>query len=357
MEHRRRRRELAQPGGYAGRSGRSAAARRRRTGAGIARHRTDELPPQRGRARRRTRLDQLVVVRARAAPRSGRGPVRGDRPSRASSHARARQPSHAGSALMPPASPRPALRWRRLRAVSTSSPATRSRPLEVGDRPGDPQHPVAPAGAERPDRIGSGSAPRRVVEAYMPADVAGIHLAVAACAVPPAGRADARAPPHARPASPIDRRPAPQLVLGRSLDVDQQVHPVEQRAAEPAAVAAQIGLAAAAPVPHAGEPARARVGGRNQHEPRRKHERRLAANDRHAAVLERLTQGLERRTLELGELVQKQDAVVGERGLAGPGRRAPADEACRLRSCGGAPGTAALRSVRRRASRRRCGSA
>ena len=118
----------------------------------------------------------------------------------------------------------------------------------------------------------------------------------------------------------------PQLALGGALDVDQQVHPVEQRPAQPPAVAAQVRLAAPAAVADAGEPARARVRRRDEHEPRREHQRVLAAHDRHAPVLERLAQRVERRPLELGELVEKQDAVMGERRLAGPRRRSAAHQ-------------------------------
>ena len=57
--------------------------------------------------------------------------------------------------------------------------------------------------------------------------------------------------------------------------------------------------------------------------------RALAAHDRDAAVLERLAQRLERGARELRELVEEQDAVVGQAGLAGRRDRAAADEARR----------------------------
>ena len=60
-----------------------------------------------------------------------------------------------------------------------------------------------------------------------------------------------------------------------------------------------------------------------------------------AAVLERLAQRLERRPRELGQLVEEQDAVVGEGRLARARLRAAADQAGRPRSCGAARGTGA----------------
>ena len=83
----------------------------------------------------------------------------------------------------------------------------------------------------------------------------------------------------------------------------------------------------AAAAPRGRVPARARVRGGDEHEARREDRRALAADDRHAAVLQRLAQRLERRPRELGQLVEEQHAVVGEARLAGhraPRRRRPA---------------------------------
>ena len=137
-----------------------------------------------------------------------------------------------------------------------------------------------------------------------------------------------------------DRRRA-QLVLGRPLDVHEQVHPIEQRPAQPPPVAPQVGLAAPAAVADPGEPARARVRRRDEHEPRREHQRALAADDRHAAVLERLAQRLERSGAETPR-ARRETARRGWRAsprrAAAASRRPPAPPA---RSCGAAPGTAA----------------
>ena len=52
----------------------------------------------------------------------------------------------------------------------------------------------------------------------------------------------------------------------------------------------------------------------------------LHPGDGHYAVLQRLAQGLQRGTAELGQLIQKQHAVVGHGYLAGPGVGAAPDE-------------------------------
>ena len=51
----------------------------------------------------------------------------------------------------------------------------------------------------------------------------------------------------------------------------------------------------------------------------------MDARNRHSAVLERLTQDLERRLRELRQLVEEQHAVMRERDLAGPRHAAAAD--------------------------------
>ena len=53
----------------------------------------------------------------------------------------------------------------------------------------------------------------------------------------------------------------------------------------------------------------------------------LRADDRDAAVLDRLAQRLERRARELGELVEEQHAVVREHDLADPAAPRAADQA------------------------------
>ena len=136
-------------------------------------------------------------------------------------------------------------------------------------------------------------------------------------------------------------RPASSRSVG-PLDVDEQVHAVEQRPAQPAAVAAQVGLAAACsgrstpanPHGHGLVAATSmnRVGNT---------QRALAADDRHAAVLERLAQRLERSSAGT-PTARRGTARRGGRGSPRPAaaarRRRPARTA---RSCGAARGTAA----------------
>ena len=52
-----------------------------------------------------------------------------------------------------------------------------------------------------------------------------------------------------------------------------------------------------------------------------------ARRDRHRAVFQRLAQHFQRAAIELGQLVEKQHAVVRQADLAGRGRRAAADQA------------------------------
>lgn len=61
------------------------------------------------------------------------------------------------------------------------------------------------------------------------------------------------------------------------------------------------------------------VHGRHEHEVRRVGERLGRAGDGHPAVFQGLAQHLQNVLLELRQLVQEQDAPVGERNLAGPG--------------------------------------
>ncbi len=200
------------------------------------------------------------------------------------------QRSHARSLmvrpLMPRASSRPSPRWRRLSAVSRSACVDPVVALEVGDRLRHPHDPVAPARAQRADRVGPGEGLLgAVVEPDVPPDEPRVHLAVA----PSRGARQPESLALASGGNAVARLcrgglgRGPQLGLGRPLDVDQQVHAVEQRAAQPSAVAPQVRLAAPAAVADAREPARARVGRRDEHEPGREHERPLAADDRHAA--------------------------------------------------------------------------
>jgi len=82
--------------------------------------------------------------------------------------------------------------------------------------------------------------------------------------------------------------------------------------------------------------------GRDELEARRKHRPPARARDGDHAVLERLAQRLEDGALELGELVEQQDAAMRERRFAGPGPGTAADDR-------GRRGAVVRRAERRRA--------
>ena len=81
--------------------------------------------------------------------------------------------------------------------------------------------------------------------------------------------------------------------------------------------------------------AAAGVHGAHQHETAGQRQGAGGPGDGHLSVLQRLAQGLQRGFVELRQLVQKQDAVVGERHLARP-HGGPA--ACQRRGGGGVVG-------------------
>ena len=112
---------------------------------------------------------------------------------------------------------------------------------------------------------------------------------------------------------------------GRPRDRDRDVDPVEQRPAETTLVLRKIaGAAAAGRLPAS---ARARVRRGHERDPRRKAHHPLRPDDRDRAVLQWLAQRLERRPRELGQLVEEEHPMVGERRLTGSRADAAADEA------------------------------
>ena len=54
----------------------------------------------------------------------------------------------------------------------------------------------------------------------------------------------------------------------------------------------------------------------------------IGPGDRDLAILERLAQRIEHARVELGQFVEEQHAIVGERDLAGPGAHAAAGQRC-----------------------------
>ena len=104
---------------------------------------------------------------------------------------------------------------------------------------------------------------------------------------------------------------------GERRHLDVQVDPVEERPGDLPAVARHVARRARAGVPRvSAEAARARVHRADEEEAGREGARPGGARDGDDAVLERLAQRLERVAPELGQLVEEEDAEVGERELA-----------------------------------------
>ncbi|NIJ78574.1 hypothetical protein FHT08_003708 [Xanthomonas campestris] len=111
---------------------------------------------------------------------------------------------------------------------------------------------------------------------------------------------------------------AAQGLRGQSRYFDMQIDPVQQRAGDAAAIAADaVAAAAATPAAIAGPSARAWVHGSNQLKACWEIQAARCARDRHQARLQGLAQHFQGLPLPLWELVQEQYAVVGQRDLAG----------------------------------------
>src|SRR5262245_41379224 len=106
-----------------------------------------------------------------------------------------------------------------------------------------------------------------------------------------------------------------------------EVEAVEQRTRDPARVAlggevVAAAVARAAPAPAAG----AGIGGGDELQLRREGAGHARSRDDDPPLLEDLAQGLEAAAVELGQLVEEEDAAVGERDLAGARGASPAQE-------------------------------
>ena len=122
---------------------------------------------------------------------------------------------------------------------------------------------------------------------------------------------------------------------------DPQVDPVAQRPRyAPLVTLRDERRAAAGSIRAAGEPARARVHRRDQLEPRREDRRATDPRDRDPTLLHRLAERLEDVAPELGQLVEEQDALVGEGDLARRHVAVRHRPSPHTRSCGAATGTA-----------------
>jgi hypothetical protein len=98
-----------------------------------------------------------------------------------------------------------------------------------------------------------------------------------------------------------------------------EVDSVEQRSRNAVAIALDLERGAAAFVPWVAEVTTGtRIHRRQQGEASGKGKPAPGADDGKPAFLQRLSQGLERVTLELGKLIQKEDAVVSQADFSGP---------------------------------------
>ena len=117
------------------------------------------------------------------------------------------------------------------------------------------------------------------------------------------------------------------IVERHARDFDLQIDAVEQRSRELADVLCDHCVVAAAfRAARAAIAARTRIHRRDELKARRIRERSGSARNGHRAFLERLPHHLDRAARELGQLVEKEHAVVRERDLARLGERAAADE-------------------------------
>ena len=110
------------------------------------------------------------------------------------------------------------------------------------------------------------------------------------------------------------------------MDIDS----VEERPADPAEVPFDLHRRAIALPPRvATVAAGARIHRGHEHQVRRESQAAHRPRDRHAIFLERLPEHFQRAAVELGQFVEEQNAVMGERDLA-RGRGAAAADQSRL---------------------------
>src|SRR5215211_1690839 len=190
---------------------------------------------------------------------------------------------------------------------------------EVGDGPCHPEYPVVPPPRE-PHPVHS---PR---EEHLRVAMQSADLAQPTSGERRVGRAlapglDRTRPPDALPYETglFSASLLAQLLAREAWHVDEEVHPVEQRARDASLVAFDLARRAPANPPSVPRiTAGAGVHGAKQRHPRGIGERRGHPRDRHLPILQRLAQGLERRPTELGQLVEEKHAVVCQRHLPWP---------------------------------------
>ena len=168
----------------------------------------------------------------------------------------------------------------------------------------------------------------------------------------PAWRSRAAAT-RSRTAAEASPGPPPISVGARLADGGEDVDAVGEGAAEPALIALDRERRAAALGVGLAAPAGARVGGRDQHEAAGQPLPGARPGDRDRAGLQRRPQRLERVAAELAELVEEEDAAMGERRLARARRVAAADQARRADRVVRRAERPAARPAGRRGRRRR----
>ena len=100
--------------------------------------------------------------------------------------------------------------------------------------------------------------------------------------------------------------------------VDLHRDPVDQRSPDSRLILSDLRKRASAfPLRIAEVAAWARIGRSDEQKPRRERDRPVGARENDATRLERLTQALQDRGFELGELVEKKHAVMRQRDLPG----------------------------------------
>ena len=122
---------------------------------------------------------------------------------------------------------------------------------------------------------------------------------------------------------------AARVVGSRGPHGKPEVEPVEKRCGQAPPVPRPFAVPASAL--RRAEPARARVGAHDEEEVGREAQRDRLTGDPHGALLERLTERVERARRELAELVEEEHATVRHRRLAGARRPAAATDQCRDR--------------------------
>jgi len=221
-----------------------------------------------------------------------------------------------------------AQRDRRAHVLRAHAPAL----AKVGDRPRDSQRAMLAARAEQ---SALASVPQHLlallIEPHESPQHPRVHVRVhRRPAIPKAsGLALARKANPLAGASRARQRRGVEVVRAVALEVREQVDAIEQRPAEPAAVAGEVGFTASTPIDIPRVAARTRVGRRDQHEPSRIQRGVVRPHDCHAPILERLAQCLQGRPRELRELVQEQHPVMRQHHLADTSPLRAADEARR----------------------------